>query len=60
MIFTVITERRIFLSVKFLISIDGCTTKDATKKEQIFPMLMKNNCPVFQFKDCCFEVQKDR
>lgn len=23
-------------------------------------MLMRNNCPVFQFKDCCFEVQKDR
>lgn len=23
-------------------------------------MLMKANCPVFQFKDCQFEVQKDR
>lgn len=23
-------------------------------------MLMKNNCAVFQFKDCAFEVQKDR
>jgi hypothetical protein len=23
-------------------------------------MLMKNNCAVFQFKDCSFEVQKDR
>lgn len=23
-------------------------------------MLMKINCPVFQFKDCSFEVQKDR
>lgn len=39
---------------------DGCATKDGNKKEQVFPMLMRNNCPVFQFKDCCFEVQKDR
>jgi hypothetical protein len=23
-------------------------------------MLMKNNCAVFQFRDCAFEVQKDR
>lgn len=23
-------------------------------------MLMKNNCAVFQFRDCSFEVQKDR
>lgn len=26
----------------------------------MFPMLMKNNCAVFQFRDCSFEVQKDR
>ena len=23
-------------------------------------MLMHKNCQVFSFKDCCFEVQKDR
>lgn len=23
-------------------------------------MLMKNNSSIFNFKDCCFEVQKDR
>ena len=23
-------------------------------------MIMSKNCPVFSFKDCCFEVQKDR
>lgn len=40
--------------------LDGCSGKDAAKKEQIFPILMKNNCPVFSFKDCCFQVQKDR
>lgn len=40
--------------------IDGCTAKDGSKKEQVFPMLMKNNCAVLNFKDCAFEVQKDR
>ena len=43
-----------------MIYIDGCASRDGSKKEQIFPMLMSKNCRVFQFKDCSFEVQKDR
>lgn len=42
------------------IFIYGCSGKDPSKKEQIFPILMKNNCPVFSFKDSSFMVQKDR
>ena len=42
------------------IFIYGCSGKDPSKKEQIFPLLMKNNCPVFSFKDSSFLVQKDR
>jgi hypothetical protein len=30
------------------------------QKRASLPMLMKNNCVVFQFKECAFEVQKDR
>ena len=37
----------------------GCN-KDNTKKEQIFPAIMKANCNTFSFKDCCFMIQKDR
>lgn len=61
MTFTGITAKRI--SSYVLVErndLDGCAGKESGKKEQIFPMLMKNNCPVFNFKDCCFQVQKDR
>lgn len=37
----------------------GCN-KDASKKEQIFPAIVKTNCNTFSFKDCCFQIQKDR
>jgi murein tripeptide amidase MpaA len=37
----------------------GCA-RDTSRKEQIFPGLMKNNCKVFSFKDCGFMLQKDR
>lgn len=37
----------------------GCS-KDNSKKEQIFPAIMKTNCNTFSFKDCCFMIQKDR
>ena len=37
----------------------GCN-KDVSKKEQIFPAIMKSNCCTFSFKDCCFQLQKDR
>lgn len=37
----------------------GCA-KDNTKKEQIFPALMRTNCNTFAFKDCSFLIQKDR
>ena len=57
---TVITEKRIFLFVKIQSYLDGCAGRDNSKKEQVFSILMKNNCPVFSFKDCCFAVQKDR
>jgi hypothetical protein len=42
------------------IKLDGCAGKDPNKKEQIFPLLMRNNCSVFCFKDCTFLLQKDR
>lgn len=32
----------------------GCSGKDVGKRELIFPMLNRNNCSVFSFKDCCF------
>ncbi len=38
----------------------GCSGKDPYKKELAFPILMKNRCQVFCYKDCCFAVQKDR
>jgi hypothetical protein len=37
----------------------GCN-KDNSKKEQIFPAIMKSNLNTFSFKDCCFLIQKDR
>ena len=37
----------------------GCA-KDGSKKEQLFPALMWTNCNTFSFKDCCFQIQKDR
>jgi hypothetical protein len=37
----------------------GCA-KDNTKKEQIFPAIVKSNLNTFSFKDCCFLIQKDR
>jgi len=37
----------------------GCS-KDNSKKEQIFPALMKMNLNTFSFKDSCFLIQKDR
>lgn len=37
----------------------GCA-RDTSRKEQIFPGLMKNNCKVFSFRDCGFMLQKDR
>ena len=52
-------KKNIFICSWFFYS-DGCATRDGSKREQIFPMLMSKNCKVFQFKDCCFEVQKDR
>ena len=42
------------------IFIYGCGGKDPSKREQVFPILMRNHCSVFSFKDCCFAVQKDR
>ena len=41
------------------IFIYGCG-KDNSKKEQVFSGLMRNNCPVFKFKDCSFVLQKDK
>ncbi|KAL4508114.1 hypothetical protein ABPG72_021487 [Tetrahymena utriculariae] len=38
----------------------GCSGKDPNKREQVFPLLMRNNCNVFSFKDCSFQIQKDR
>ncbi|CAD8070138.1 unnamed protein product [Paramecium sonneborni] len=38
----------------------GCSGKDPNRKELVFPMLNRNNCSVFSFKDCCFLLQKDR
>jgi len=38
----------------------GCSGKDVNKRELVFPILMKNRCQVFSYKDCCFAVQKDR
>ena len=52
-------EKKISLYVLFK-DLDGCASRDNSKKEQVFPMIMKSNCPVFQFRDCSFEVQKDR
>lgn len=37
----------------------GCS-KDNSKKEQIFPAIIKSNLNTFSFKDCCFLIQKDR
>lgn len=37
----------------------GCS-KDGSKKEQIFPAIVRTNCDTFSFKDCCFLLQKDR
>ena len=37
----------------------GCS-KDSSKKEQIFPAIVKTNLNTFSFKDCCFLIQKDR
>ena len=37
----------------------GCG-KDNSKKEQVFPALVRTNCNTFAFKDCCFLIQKDR
>jgi hypothetical protein len=42
------------------LNIDGCPWKDLSKKEQVFSILMKNNCSVFSYKDCNFQLQKDR
>ena len=38
----------------------GCNGKDPNKKELAFPMLMKNKCSVFSFRDCSFTVQKEK
>lgn len=45
------------LSIK---CIDGCSGKDPKRKELIFPMLFRNNCDFFSFKDSSFAIQKDR
>jgi hypothetical protein len=37
----------------------GCN-KDASRKEQVYPAIVKSNCNTFSFKDCCFLIQKDR
>lgn len=37
----------------------GCN-KDNSKKQQIFPALVKSNLNTFSFKDCSFLIQKDR
>jgi hypothetical protein len=55
-----IIERKTFLCVICCYYKDGCSGKDPSKKEQVFTILMKNNCAVFSFKDCSFQVQKDR
>lgn len=60
MIFMGTAGKRISLCVKYRVMLDGCSGKDPVRREQVFPMIMKNNCPVFSFKDCCFNVQKDR
>lgn len=37
----------------------GCA-KDGSKKEQVFPAIVRTNCNTFSFNDCCFLLQKDR
>jgi hypothetical protein len=37
----------------------GCS-KDGSKKEQIFPAIVRTNCDTFSFKDCSFLLQRDR
>ena len=49
----VIQEKKIFLCV-FLFYKDGNESKDPSRKELIFPMLMRDNCSVFSYKNCCF------
>ncbi len=36
----------------------GC--ENPGKQEQVFPILMRENCPAFSFRDCSFVTQKDR
>eukprot|EP00828_Plagiopyla_frontata_P003071 TRINITY_DN10789_c0_g1_i1.p1 TRINITY_DN10789_c0_g1~~TRINITY_DN10789_c0_g1_i1.p1 ORF type:complete len:218 (-),score=40.50 TRINITY_DN10789_c0_g1_i1:180-833(-) len=38
----------------------GCQGKDNYRREMVFPLLIRNSCPVFQFKDCSFAIQKER
>ena len=40
--------------------LDGCSGKDTKKRELIFPLLMRNNCDFFSFKDSNFAIQKDK
>jgi len=67
-IFTGIVEKRMLscVSIIFISPIishfikDGCSGKDAKKRELVFPLLMRNNCDFFSFKDSSFLIQKDR
>ena len=47
-------KKNIFMCIYNFLIIDGCSGKDVGKRELIFPMLNRNNCSVFSFKDCCF------
>jgi len=42
------------------IFIYGCSGKDNKRRELIYPMLFRNNCDFFSFKDSSFVIQKDR
>ena len=48
-------EKRIYLCV-ILINLVGNQGKDTSRKELIFPMLMRDNCSVFSYKNSSFVV----
>jgi len=38
----------------------GCSGIDPHRKELIFPLLMRDNCDIFNFKDSTFYLHKGR
>jgi len=38
----------------------GCSGKDNKKRELVFPLLMRNNCDFFSYKDSSFAIQRDK